>query len=94
MNPVIRHSVACLFVASVFGASASLADSVFTIEDPPMDFEVIDADPFDGIGDSGPYSTFNNALLGTEGECRSMAEFDISPFTVPPGEFIMLPRSR
>jgi hypothetical protein len=61
---------------------------VFTIADPPVDFEVVDADPFDGFGDNGPYSTFNDALLGTEGECRSMAEFDILPFTVPPGEFI------
>jgi hypothetical protein len=64
------------------------AQSLFTIEDPPVDFEVIDADPFDGIGDNGPYSTFNDALLGTLGECRSMAEFDISPFNVPPGEVI------
>lgn len=88
MNHVIRHTIGCLLVASLFGATASLADSVFTIEDPALDFEVIDADPFDGIGDNGPYSTFNNVLLGTEGECRSMAEFDISPFSVPPGEFI------
>ncbi|KPJ66313.1 hypothetical protein AMJ44_08540 [candidate division WOR-1 bacterium DG_54_3] len=72
----------------LFWAFPALADSVFTIEDPPVDFEVVDADPFDGIGDNGPYSTFNDALLGTEGECRSMAEFDISPFSVPPGEFI------
>jgi len=62
--------------------------TIFTIENPPVDFEVVDADPFDGFGDNGPYSTFNDALLGTLGECRSMAEFDISPFSVPPGEFI------
>ena len=61
---------------------------IFTIENPPVDFEVVDADPFDGFGDNGPYSTFNDALLGTLGECRSMAEFDISPFSVPPGEYI------
>jgi len=64
------------------------ATTIFTIENPPVDFEVVDADPFDGFGDNGPYSTFNDALLGTLGECRSMAEFDISPFSVPPGEFI------
>ncbi|MBE3120795.1 MAG: hypothetical protein IMZ53_11600 [Thermoplasmata archaeon] len=64
------------------------ATTIFTIENPPVDFEVVDADPFDGFGDNGPYSTFNDALLGTFGECRSMAEFDISPFSVPPGEFI------
>lgn len=88
----MRHTVRCtigsLLLASVLGSSAALADSIFTIEDPPMDFEVVDAEPFDGIGDNGPYSTFNDALLGTEGECRSMAEFDISGFTVPTGEFI------
>ncbi len=71
-----------------FGGAAALADSIFTIEDPAVDFEVIDADPFDGNGDNGPYSTFNDVLLGTECEARSMAEFDISPFSVPPGEFI------
>ena len=75
-------------LAFVVGATPALADSVFIIADPPMDFEVVDADPFDGVGDNGPYSTFNDALLGTEGECRSMAEFDVSPFSVPPGEFI------
>jgi hypothetical protein len=66
------------------------ATTTFTIENPPVDFEVIDADPFDGFGDNGPYSTFNDALLGTLGECRSMAEFDISPFSIPPGEFISM----
>jgi hypothetical protein len=64
------------------------APTIFTIENPPVDFEVIDADPFDGVGDNGPYATFNDVLLGTLGECRSIAEFDISPFSVPPGEFI------
>ena len=41
-----------------------------------------------GIGDNGPYYTFNDAVLGTEGEARSIAEFDISTFSVPPGEAI------
>lgn len=72
--------------------SASVANygrrAEFTIENPPVDFEVIDAEPFDGFGDNGPYSTFNDALLGTLGEARSMAEFDISSFSVPPGEYI------
>ncbi len=66
------------------------ATTIITIENPPVDFEVVDADPFDGFGDSGPYSTFNDALLGTLGECRSMAEFDISPFSIPSGEFISM----
>lgn len=64
------------------------ATTIFTIENPPVDFEVIDADPFDGYGDNGPYATFCDVLLGTLGECRSMVEFDISPFSVPPEEFI------
>jgi len=88
MKHLIGRTIGSLLFASVFGGTAALADSVFTIEDPLVDFEVVDADPFDGIGDNGPYSTFNDALLGTEGECRSMAEFDVSPFSVPPGEFI------
>ena len=88
MNRAVRNTIGCLLIACLFGGTATLADSVFTIENPPVDFEVVDAEPFDGIGNNGPYSTFNDALLGTEGECRSMAEFDISPFSVPPGEFI------
>jgi hypothetical protein len=80
--------IGSLLLVSIFCGTVALADSIFTIEDPPMDFEVVDAEPFDGIGDNGPYSTFNDALLGTEGEVRSMAEFDISAFSVPPGEFV------
>jgi hypothetical protein len=81
-------SIGSLLLASIVCGSPVLADTLFTIEDPPVDFEVIDAEPFDGIGDNGPYATFNDALLGTVGEARSMAEFDISPFSVPPGESI------
>lgn len=77
-----------LLLAFAACAATAPAQSLFTIEDPPVDFEVIDAEPFDGIGDNGPYSTFNDALLGTLGECRSMAEFDLSPFSLPPGEVI------
>jgi hypothetical protein len=66
----------------------SATDESFVIENPPVDCEVIDADPFDGIGDNGPYATFNDILLGTLGECRSMAEFDISPFSLPQGWII------
>ena len=88
MKRLVGRTIGSLLLASVFGGTAALAESVFAIEDPPVDFEVIDAEPFDGIGDNGPYSTFNDALLGTEGECRSMAELDISTFSVPPGEFI------
>ena len=88
MRRTTAYATACLFMVVTLGGAPALADSVFTIEDPPVDCEVVDAEPFDGFGDNGPYSTFNDALLGTLGECRSMAEFDVSPFSVPPGEFI------
>jgi hypothetical protein len=92
----IWNSLKAAVVIGMAGAllipgSASVANgkrATFTIENPPVDFEVIDAEPFDGFGDNGPYSTFNDALLGTVGEARSMAEFDISSFSVPPGEYI------
>jgi hypothetical protein len=76
-------------LAWAFCAGKGLADSVFSIDDPPVDFEVIDADPFDGFGDNGPFPTFNDAVLGTLGEARSSAEFDLSPFSIPPGEEIV-----
>ncbi len=88
MKDLTKHRIAGLFLLFLFGGGPALADSVFTIENPPVDFEVVDAEPFDGIGDNGPFATFNDALLGTLGECRSMAEFDLSSFTVPEGEFI------
>jgi hypothetical protein len=88
MKHSTTHATVCLLLALLFAGNAAPADSLFTIDNPPVDFEVVDAEPFDGIGDNGPYATFNDALLGTLGECRSMAEFDISPFNVPPGEFI------
>ena len=88
MKDSTRRGTGVLVLTLLFGATAALADSVFTIENPPVDFQVVDAEPFDGNGNNGPYSTFADALLGTIGECRSSAEFDISPFTVPEGEFI------
>jgi len=88
MRRITHIAVGCLLLASLSAGPAALADSVFTIEDPPVDFQVVDTDPFDGIGNFGPYSTYSDVLLGTIGEIRSMAEFDISPFTVPPGETI------
>jgi|GEM_PF-3425761 len=84
----MRRTIESLLLTSLVAAVPALARSVFIIADPPVDFEVVDVDPFDGLGDEGPFSTFNDAALGTEGECRSMAEFDILPFTVPAGEYI------
>ena len=97
MKTSVTLTVGSMMLAGLFEAPVSLADSLFTIEDPPVDFEVIDADDggehfFDGIGDFGPFYTFNDAVLGSFGEARSMAEFDISPFTVPPGEYISAAR--
>jgi hypothetical protein len=80
--------IGLMLLAFAAWAATAPAQSLFTIDDPPVDFEVVDAEPFDGIGDNGPYATFNDALLGTLGECRSMAEFDISAFILPPGEVI------
>lgn len=88
MKHLMRRTISLFSLAFVFGSTPGLAQSTFIIADPPVDFEVIDAEPFDGIGDNGPYPTFNDGVLGTEGEARSMAEFDISTFSVPPGETI------
>jgi hypothetical protein len=93
MRPSVSVTIGSVLLVGLLGKPASLADSLFTIEDPPVDFEVIDADDgdehfFDGIGDFGPFYTFNDAVLGSFGEARSMAEFDISPFSVPPDEYI------
>jgi hypothetical protein len=92
MKYVIRCGLGSLLIALACRGTPALADSVFTIADPPVDFEVIDADDgsgeyfFDGIGDFGPFDTFNDAVLGSFGEARSSAEFDLLPFSVPPGD--------
>jgi hypothetical protein len=88
MKHVTRCITGCLLFVSLLAGPPVLGDSVFTIENPPVDFQVVDAEPFDGVGDNGPFSTFCDVLLGTLGEIRSMAEFDVSSFTVPAGEFI------
>jgi hypothetical protein len=85
----------CALLASALVIPKAPAGSVFSIEDPPVDFEVIDADDgsgeffFDGIGDFGPFATFNDAVLGSFGEARSMAEFDISSLDLPPVELLV-----
>jgi hypothetical protein len=88
MKYAIGSAIGFLLLSGFAWGPPAMADSIFTIEDPDVDFEVIDYDPWDGHGDVGPFYTFNDALIGTEGEIRSMAEFDLSGFTVPPGEFI------
>lgn len=65
--------------------------TTFTIENPEVDFEVIDGGstgPFDGLGDE-VFSTFNTVVLGTTGEAAEFAEFDITEFAVPPDETII-----
>lgn len=94
MRSVIGIAVGLLLLPGLLGGTVVMAGAVFTISNPAVDFEVIDADDgsgeffFDGIGDFGPFPTFNDAALGTFGEGRSMAEFDISGFSIPAGEVI------
>ncbi|MCH7701877.1 MAG: hypothetical protein IID37_09325 [Planctomycetes bacterium] len=88
MNDSTRRTIGCLVLAALIAPAGVIADSVFTIEDPEVDFEVLDLGPFDGIGDAGPFGTYNTVVLGSEGEAREMAEFDISAFSVPGGEII------
>ncbi|HNQ24411.1 MAG TPA: PEP-CTERM sorting domain-containing protein [Phycisphaerae bacterium] len=93
MRYVIRNAVWLLLVTGLLAGPAAIADSLFVISDPPVDFQVIDADDgsgeyfFDGIGDF-LFPTFGDVALGTFGEGRSMVEFDLSGFTVPAGEVI------
>ena len=88
MNDSTRRTIGCLVLAALIAPAGVIADSVFTIEDPEVDFEVLDLGPFDGIGDAGPFGAYNTVVLGSEGEAREMAEFDISAFSVPGGEII------
>jgi len=88
MRNILGNALAGVLLVGLCGSTAGLGDSLFTIEDPPIDCRVIDTQPFDGIGENGPYCLFSDVVLGDMGEIRSMAEFDISPFVVPPGEFI------
>lgn len=93
MKYLIGSGIGLALLVAFAGSPAAMADSVFTIENPAVDFEVIDADDgsgdyfFDGIGDF-VFPTYNDAALGTFGEARSMAEFDLSGFSVPAGEII------
>lgn len=73
-------------LVGLFGGVA-LADSTYVIADPAVACGVIDMVPFDGNGDSGPYD-YDTVILGTTGEKRAMAEFDLAGFTIPAGEHI------
>jgi hypothetical protein len=70
------------------GGGVAFGDSEFMIENPALDFEVVDAYPFDGFGDFGPFDGGHVMLLGLHGESRTIVEFDISSFAVPAGEMI------
>jgi len=64
--------------------------STFTIQDPEIDFEVIDGGglgTFDGLGDE-VFDTFNTVVRGTFGEAGEFAEFDVKGFSTPAGEAI------
>jgi len=67
-------------------ATGEARAATFTIEDPEVDFDVLDIN-FDGLGDE-VFDTFNIVLLGTTGEAREIAEFGISGFSIPPSEVI------
>jgi hypothetical protein len=82
------RTVGAIAAAGWLTAGAA-GQSVFTLIDPPVDFEVLDFQPFDGVGDSGPWSAFNTVGLGTEGDDRELAEFDISGIVVPDGEEVV-----
>ncbi len=77
-----------VFALSLIAASGAVAQSEFILKDPPVDFEVLDFQPFDGIGDSGPWSAFNTVGLGTTGDDREIVEFDLSSVSVPNGETV------
>ena len=75
-------------VLCLLGGAVAWADSQFIIDNPPLDYEVIDTEPFDGFGDFGPFPDSASVLLGYTGEAREVVEFDIAPFQVPAGERI------
>ena len=85
MNRTMNSLLICVALISLSGVA--LADATFVIADPPVACGVIDMVPFDGNGDSGPYD-FDTVILGTTGEKRAMAEFDLSTITIPAGEVI------
>jgi len=88
MNESRERWMGCLIIALLIVSSSAMADSTFVIANPEVDFEIIDMAPFDGFGDTGPFSTYNTVLLGSLGDDREMAEFDISAFSIPEGEVV------
>ena len=52
MDHVMRQTIGCVLLALLcVGRTVAVADSVFIVEDPPVDFDVIDAEPFAGEPD-------------------------------------------
>jgi hypothetical protein len=82
-----------LLVIGLAWGPAAMADSVYVIDHPEVDFQVIDVDDpawgfvFDGVGDIA-FESFGDVVQGTFGAARSIVEYDISGFTVPAGEVI------
>jgi hypothetical protein len=87
MYRTVKCLLSCFAIVGLGTGVVALADSTYTITDPAVAFDVMDLVPFDGVGDTGPFD-YDITLLGTEGEKRNMAEFDISGFSVPAGEQI------
>jgi len=86
MPRITRHFWLSSAVLILVSAVPAWANSQFVIENPPLDYEVIDAYPYDGFGDFGPFDGASSVLFGYTGEARECIEFDISPFHVPAGE--------
>jgi len=101
MKQVMIGAFGCFLLAGLFGSPPALADTFYWDNSGSatdlMDAEVIDYDeegyPLDGVGDETFY-TYNDAALGhaddpdCKMEARSMVEYNISGFTVPPGQTI------
>jgi hypothetical protein len=101
MKHVMIGAIGSLLLAGFFGGSAALADTFYWNNTGSasdlMDAEVVDYNdwggPLDGMGDE-EFPTYNDAVLGhpddpdCKAEFRSMVEYNISGFTVPPGQTI------
>jgi len=82
-----RTYVVISLIAVLSVASVATAANVYT-NTTPVKFMVMDMVPFNGQGDTGPF-TYGMVIRGTQGEERSMAEFNLSDFSVPAGEEIV-----
>ncbi|MGD8454285.1 MAG: hypothetical protein PVJ57_20935 [Phycisphaerae bacterium] len=85
---MIRSTLGMLLLGLVV-SPAALADTTYVLQPPDLEFVVLDVDPFDGIGNRGPFDGYQIAAWGSIGEKRTIAEYDISNVSVPAGETIV-----